>query len=288
MADWSLPSLAQTWANFVAAIKGRDESNAKMDYSADSNIPDGTIRFNRTEKKWETWDANTLSWSDLADTYAISVDKVDGKDDTAFAWRSNNLSDLASASTARSNLGAAAAATTITGGTGISGGGSLAANRTLSLDTSHSRNVDHSAVSIVAGNGLTGGGTIATNRTLNVGAGNGISVSADAVAMSGSFTGTFTASGNVRAGSDIKVKERLEPIEDPLKVLAGIRGYRYWRTDLRCHEAGVVAQEVQLALPEAVGYDETQDMLTVAYSQIIAVLVEAVKELQERVDGLAE
>ena len=46
----------------------------------------------------------------------------------------NNLSELASAATARGNLGAAAAATTIGAGTGLSGGGSLAANRTLALD----------------------------------------------------------------------------------------------------------------------------------------------------------
>jgi len=46
----------------------------------------------------------------------------------------NNLGDLASATTARGNLGAAASATTISAGTGLSGGGSLAANRTLALD----------------------------------------------------------------------------------------------------------------------------------------------------------
>ena len=46
----------------------------------------------------------------------------------------NNLADVASAASARGNLGAAAAATTISAGTGLSGGGSLAANRTLALD----------------------------------------------------------------------------------------------------------------------------------------------------------
>jgi len=46
----------------------------------------------------------------------------------------NNLGDVASASTARGNLGAAASATTIGAGTGLTGGGSLASNRTLSLD----------------------------------------------------------------------------------------------------------------------------------------------------------
>jgi hypothetical protein len=44
--------------------------------------------------------------------------------------------------------------------------------------------IDHSAVSITAGSGLTGGGTIAANRTINVGAGTGITVNANDVALS--------------------------------------------------------------------------------------------------------
>lgn len=44
--------------------------------------------------------------------------------------------------------------------------------------------IDHSGVSITAGAGLTGGGTIAATRTLNVGAGTGITVNADDIAIS--------------------------------------------------------------------------------------------------------
>ena len=44
--------------------------------------------------------------------------------------------------------------------------------------------VAHSGVSITAGSGLTGGGTIAATRTLNVGAGTGITVNADDIAIS--------------------------------------------------------------------------------------------------------
>jgi hypothetical protein len=44
-------------------------------------------------------------------------------------------------------------------------------------------NIDHSTVSITAGSGLTGGGTIASTRTLTVGAGNGIVTNATAVSV---------------------------------------------------------------------------------------------------------
>ena len=41
----------------------------------------------------------------------------------------------------------------------------------------------HSGISILAGSGLTGGGTIAANRTLNIGAGTGITVNTDDIAV---------------------------------------------------------------------------------------------------------
>lgn len=56
-------------------------------------------------------------------------------------------------------------------------------NHDALLNYDANRHVDHTAVSITAGNGLTGGGTIAASRTIDVGAGNGITVAADAVAV---------------------------------------------------------------------------------------------------------
>ena len=48
------------------------------------------------------------------------------------------------------------------------------------------QHVAHSTVSITAGTGLTGGGTIAASRTLNVGEGTGITVGADAISTNDS------------------------------------------------------------------------------------------------------
>lgn len=67
-------------------------------------------------------------------------------------------------------------------GAGLTGGGDLSGDRTLAvgagtgitvnaddvaLNTAHSRNADHDAISISAGSGLTGGGLINANRTLS-------------------------------------------------------------------------------------------------------------------------
>ena len=50
--------------------------------------------------------------------------------------------------------------------------------------------VAHGSVSITAGNGLTGGGTIAATRTLDIGAGTGITVNANDVAITAGGVGT--------------------------------------------------------------------------------------------------
>ena len=72
--------------------------------------------------------------------------------------------------------------TNVSAGNGLTGGGSTGsvtlnvgagtgisvAADTVGLDTSNTRNVDHSSVSISAGSGLSGGGTIASNRTISM------------------------------------------------------------------------------------------------------------------------
>ena len=86
-----------------------------------------------------------------------------------------------------------------------------------------------SGTTISAGNGLTGGGSLASNRTINVGGGNGITVSANGVAMSGSYTGTFTASGDVCAYSDATLKTNVQTIEGALDKVAAVRGVTFER-----------------------------------------------------------
>ena len=98
---------------------------------------------------------------------------------------------------------------------------------------------------ITVGNGLTGGGSLASNRTINVGGGNGITVSADGVAMSGSYTGTFTASGDVCAYSDASLKTNVQTIEGALDKVATVRGVTFERIADGSVSAGVVAQNKQ-------------------------------------------
>jgi len=66
--------------------------------------------------------------------------------------------------------------------------------------------IDHSGVSITAGAGLTGGGTIAATRTVDVGAGDGITVNANDVAVDGANGISVTADGvNVEGSTGVTV-----------------------------------------------------------------------------------
>ena len=78
--DWTSPKTSDTHTNELAATRGRDESNARMDYTGDTNIPDGTIRWNKTNNRFEIWNATTSTWSVLSSKYLINVDQVDGYD----------------------------------------------------------------------------------------------------------------------------------------------------------------------------------------------------------------
>ena len=63
--------------------------------------------------------------------------------------------------------------------------------------------IDHSSVSIIAVTGLTGGGTIAANRTLNVIGGDGITANADDIAITAAQT-TITSifNSSLRVGKN--------------------------------------------------------------------------------------
>ena len=63
--------------------------------------------------------------------------------------------------------GGTSGSVTLNVGAAVGGGISVGVDD-ISLDTSNTRNVDHSSVSISAGSGLSGGGTIAANRTISM------------------------------------------------------------------------------------------------------------------------
>ena len=92
-------------------------------------------------------------------------------------------------------------------------------------------------------------------------------------------TGNFTATGNIASSSDRRIKTDLEIIPDALDKIKKINGYTFTRTDNGSigRQAGVIAQEVKDVLPEVI--HENQDgMYSVSYGNLIALLIEGLKE----------
>ena len=97
--------------------------------------------------------------------------------------------------------------------------------------------------------------------------------------------GDFTAVGDITSLSDKRIKTDIQPIEDALQKVMSLSGYTYLRTDIDARQTGVIAQEVLKVLPEAVsGSEETN--YTVAYGNMIGLLIQAIKEQQIQIDEL--
>ena len=97
-----------------------------------------------------------------------------------------------------------------------------------------------------------------------------------------SVTGNFVASGNVTAYSDERLKTNIETIPNALEKVNALRGVTFDKDGER--GLGVIAQEVEKVLPEVVL--EGEEYKSVAYGNIVGVLIEAVKELTKEVEDL--
>lgn len=111
----------------------------------------------------------------------------------------------------------------------------------------------------------------------------GISISGSKVVGVDS-TGIY-CSGNITAYSDERLKKSLTPIKDSLNKIKELTGYLYTKKQDESRQVGLIAQEVQKVLPEAVHKDE-QGYLSLAYGNLAALFVEAIKELDDRIQSL--
>lgn len=107
------------------------------------------------------------------------------------------------------------------------------------------------------------------------------------------------------SNSDGRLKKDREVLTDALNKVNSLTGYTYLRADVKDYygnpttvrNAGLIAQDVEAVLPEAVSHsgeianefktaDDEGDIKAVDYNSVVALLVEAVKELKGEVDTL--
>ena len=108
----------------------------------------------------------------------------------------------------------------------------------------------------------------------------------------------LSVSGDITAfASDERLKTNIKPLENALEKVLSLSGFTYnfneigeslgFNTELT--HVGVSAQQIQAVLPEAVApAPANNDYLTVKYEKIVPLLIEAIKELADKVEKLEQ
>ena len=97
--------------------------------------------------------------------------------------------------------------------------------------------------------------------------------------------GSVYASGNITAYSDERLKDNIETITSPLDKVLALRGVTFDKDGER--GLGVIAQETEAVIPEVVmTHDDEMGTKSVAYGNMVGLLIEAIKEQQTQIDEL--
>lgn len=91
---------------------------------------------------------------------------------------------------------------------------------------------------------------------------------------------------DVVAYSDARFKTNLQVIDNPINKILSINGYKYNTLGVdNNREVGVIAQEIEQILPEAV-YKDQNGQMAVRYSNLIPLLIEGFKQQQKEIQLL--
>lgn len=109
------------------------------------------------------------------------------------------------------------------------------------------------------------------------------------------ISGALTVTGDITAffTSDARLKTNLELIPNALEKVSEVNGYTFdWNDDAKAMnigdestDVGVVAQEIEKVMPEVVK-TRANGYKAVNYEKLVPLLIEAIKELKEKVERL--
>lgn len=149
----------------------------------------------------------------------------------------------------------------------------------------------------ISGSTYTSGIVRVTNTTTSTGTGTGAVVISGGVGISGNTNigGILSVDDDIiaNASSDERLKENVLKIDSSLDKIDQIGGYTFdWNETAQqmypgrnIHDVGVLAQEIQKVLPEAV-VERENGYLAVNYDKIIPLLIESIKELKTEISNL--
>jgi hypothetical protein len=96
--------------------------------------------------------------------------------------------------------------------------------------------------------------------------------------------GNFTSTGNINTSSDSRLKDNVSQLYGAVETVKQLRGVSFTKKDSNTNSIGLIAQEVETILPDLVSNDG--EFKAVAYQNIVALLIEAIKEQQQQIERL--
>ena len=200
------------------------------------------------------------------------------------------------AATARTNLSVPS-----TSGSGASGtwGISISGNAATVTNGITTSNIGSYAPTLTGGGAsgtwginISGNAATATSATTATTA-----TTANALNASNSYSvASLTASGNITAYSDDRLKTRIGYIDQALNKVMSLKGIYYVPNDAGISvglpeqkQVGLSAQDVRAVMPEAVfPAPNNSEYMTLDYARLVPLLVEAIKEQQILIDALSK
>ena len=96
-------------------------------------------------------------------------------------------------------------------------------------------------------------------------------------------SGNLTAASNITAYSDVRLKKEIKTIDNALNKVTSLRGVNFIKDEE--YQMGVIAQEVEEIIPEVV-LTNNEGIKSVAYGNMVGLLIEAIKELKAEIEEL--
>ena len=291
--------LAVGAAQYANAAFAAANSSLSNDTSAGSYANSAFAVANNGVGIDTTQNTNITNTGTYANSAFLQANSVFTQSNTYVWTTANSAASYANAAFATANTitsassyanSAFATANTITSASSYANSAFALANNGVGIDTTQNTNITNTGT-------YANSAFSKANNALTAGANTSTSVQFGSLGIGTAASGT---SGEIRAinnitayYSDDRLKTKLGNIQNALEMLTSLNGFYYEANktaqDLGYtvqREVGLSAQEVQKVLPEIVVPAPIDDKyLTIHYEKIIPLLVEAIKELNDKINN---
>ncbi len=100
------------------------------------------------------------------------------------------------------------------------------------------------------------------------------------------INGVVMATGDIVGMSDKRIKKNIKIISNPWDIVNSLHGYTYKLKSDNSDHIGLIAQEVERVIPEAVHTDPESGYKAIAYGNIAGLFVELLNDVNKRLRAL--